>query len=297
MAAVGIAAIAWTPGFLKPGVVSDVLLLGSVVGVMAVGQAFVLIGGGFDLSQGRIVTLSAAVAAWLAATKGVSPWAAGPAALAVGFVLGSINGFFVAAVNTNPFVTTLSTQLIYRGAAFAVLGGLPIERVFGFVGLNAGAEVGGLRVTFLGALFLAVAAAAWVVLRFSVFGRHLYAVGGNVRAARLSGLPTIRLRVVAFGLSGMAAGLAAVMYLAYYRVAKPDVGQNYELDSIAACVVGGVSLQGGSGSVIGAALGCLLLQALGLYLTISGFPDEYRSLAVGAVILTFAAADALARRS
>lgn len=221
---------------------------------------------------------------------------AGPLVLALGAALGAINGAFVAGVGTNPFVTTLSTTLIYRGAAFVFLRGQPIRGVRAFDALSRGPELAGTVVPVRGLLFLGLAGAAWFVLRRTVLGRHIYATGGNVEAARLSGLRTFRIRVATFALSGMAAGLAALMLLSWVRVAKPDTGSGYELDSIAACVVGGISLQGGSGDVLGAAAGALLLQALGTWITIRGFQDEYRAVITGLVILTFAATDSLARR-
>ena len=135
-----------------------------------------------------------------------------------------------------------------------------------------------------------------MILRRTVFGQHLYATGGNAEAARLAGIRTTRVRIASFAISGMSAGLAAILLLSWVRLAKPDTGTGYELDAIAACVVGGVSLQGGAGSVLGAALGALLLQSLGTLITMSRFPDEYRNLVTGAVILTFATADAMARR-
>ena len=297
LAIVAIGLMATTPNFVTRGTLGTILALGSIVGVLAIGQSFVLIGGGFDLAQGATMAMTAATAAILVTSQNLSPWIAVPVVFAIGASLGAINGLFVAAVGTNPFVTTLSTLLLYRGGAFLLLKGLPINKVTSFALLENGPMLGGTLIPSRAFVFLAVAAVSWVVLSKTIFGRHVYAVGGNVQAARLSGLPTIRLRVATFALSGMAAALAALMQLSWVRVAKPDTGYGLELDSIAACVVGGISLQGGSGSVVGAVLGCLLLQALGMYITMSGFPDEYRSLATGAVILTFAAADALARRT
>jgi ribose transport system permease protein len=292
-----LALMATTPNFFTADNFASILGLASLVGVLAVGQAYVLIGGGFDLSQSAILALTAAVAAMLATSCGMSFAAIAPLILLMGAVLGSVNGLFVAAAGTNPFVTTLSTQLIYRGAAFLVLQGLPIRNVRAFALLDQGPMIGLTQLPNRAFVFLALAAVSWLVLAKTVFGRHVYAVGGNVRAARLSGLPTIRLRTAAFAISGAASGLAAMMLLSWVRVAKADTGVGMELDAIAACVVGGISLQGGSGSVLGAAFGCLVLQALSSYITIRGFPDEFRSLATGAVILVFAAADALARRA
>ncbi len=286
-----------TPNYFSAGSMATILGLGSIVGVLALGQGFVLIGGGFDLSQGATMAASAAVAAILVVSKGMNPWLAAPLAIGVGAFLGSINGVFVSVVGTNPFVTTLSTMLLYRGVAFWLLGGLPIDRVTAFRLLEVGPEIGRVLVPSRAFVFLGLTALAWLVLSRTVFGRHVYAVGGNLRAARLSGLPTHRLRIATFALSGASAALAALMQISWVHVAKPDTGFGIELESIAACVVGGISLQGGSGHIAGAAVGCLLLNALGLYISMSLFPSEYRNLATGAVLLTFAASDALARRA
>ena len=284
-----------TERFFTPATLTSILTQASIVGVLALGQAFVLIGGGFDLSQGAMMALVAAATGHLA-QLGVSPIVVAATALAIGALLGSINGVMVAAVRTNPFVTTLSTLLIYRGAAFIALAGQPISNIRVFQAIDSGFTLGGTFVPLRGVLFLVLTILSWLLLRQTVFGQHIYALGGNAEAARLAGIRTVRLRVATFLLSGLAAGLATVIFLSWLRVAKPDTATGYELDSIAACVVGGVSLQGGRGSVLGAAAGCLLLQALRTQITMSGFPEEYRTLVTGVVILVFAAADALARR-
>jgi ribose transport system permease protein len=308
---VALVMMARTERFFTAGTLASILTQASIVGILAIGQAVVLVGGGFDLSQGAILALTAAVVALLwewagggkaidAANLAASWTGAGllcvAAALAVGTVLGAINGLFVAVVRTNPFVTTLSSLLIYRGAAFVALGGRPISNIRAFQPIDSGFELGGTYLPYRGLIFVAATILGWVVLRRTVFGQHIYALGGNDEAARLAGVRTVRLRAATFALSGLATGLATILFLSWLRVAKPDSGTGYELDSIAACVVGGVSLQGGRGSVLGAAAGCLLLQALRTQITMSGFPEEYRTLATGLVILTFAAADALARR-
>jgi ribose transport system permease protein len=296
LAIVAIALMVGTEGFFTPGTLGSILTVASIVGVLAAGQTFVLIGGGFDLSQGAILALSAAGTA-LMIKAGLGPIPAALAAMLIGAALGAINGGFVALVRTNPFVTTLSTLLIFRGAAFALLKGRPVSGLASFSLLDRGVTLMGTLVPWRAFVFLGVAAMAWLVLRQTVFGQYVYAVGGNAEAARLSGVRTTRIRVAIFALSGLASGVAAILYLSWFRLAKPDIGVGYELDSIAACVVGGVSLQGGRGSVLGAVAGCLMLQALATLITMSGFPDEYRNLVTGAVILTFAATDALARRS
>lgn len=285
-----------TERFFTPGTLASILTQASIVGVLAIGQTFVLLGGGFDLSQGAMLALTAAAIAHL------SQWGAGTvaclaAAAGVGIGLGAINGFFVSVVRANPFVTTLSTLLIFRGAAFIALDGRPVANIRVFQFLDSGLQIGATHLPHRGLIFLAVTFAAWVALRMTVFGQHVYALGGNADAARLAGVRTTRLRIATFALSGLASGMAAVLFLSWLRVAKPDTATGYELDSIAACVVGGVSLQGGRGGALGAAAGCLLLQALRTQITMSGFPEEYRTFVTGLVILVFAAADALARRN
>ncbi len=221
------------------------------------------------------------------------PWPGRPP-WRLGALLGSINGVMVAAVRTNPFVTTLSTLLIFRGAAFIILGGQPLSHIGVFQAIDSGFTLGTTFLPFRGVLFLALTCLSCLILRQTIFGQHIYAFGGNAETARLSGVKTVRLRVETFILSGLAAGVATILFLSWLRVAKPDTATGYELDSIAACVVGGVSLQGGRGSILDAAGGCLLLQALRTQITMSGFPEEYRTLVTGIVILIFAAAAALA---
>ncbi len=295
LAAAALVLMVRTERFFTPGTLTSILTQASIVGVLAIGQAFVLLGGGFDLSQGAMMALTAAATAYLA-QRGVSPVVAGVFALGFGSLLGSINGVMVSVVRTNPFVTTLSTLLIFRGAAFVLLGGQPLSNIRVFQWVDQGFGLGSTYVPYRGVAFLVLTLLAWVVLRQTIFGQHVYALGGNAQAARLSGVKTVRLRVETFVLSGLASGVATILFLSWLRVAKPDAATGYELDSIAACVVGGVSLQGGRGSVLGAAAGCLLLQALRTQITMSGFPEEYRTLVTGVVILIFAAADALARR-
>jgi ribose transport system permease protein len=284
-----------TPRFFTPGTLTSILTQASIVGVLALGQAFVLLGGGFDLSQGAMLALTAAATASLS-QRGVPTLVSVAFALGLGTLLGSINGLMVAGVRVNPFVTTLSTLLVFRGGAFILLRGQPIANIQVFQAIDSGWKWGATFVPLRGIFFLALTVLSWLVLRRTVFGQHVYALGGNAVAARLAGIRTVRLRAATFALSGLAAGLATILLLSWLRVAKPDTATGYELDSIAACVVGGVSLQGGQGSVLGVAAGCLLLQALRTQITMSGFPDEYRTLVTGIVILTFAAADALARR-
>ncbi len=302
---IAVGLMATTDRFFNERTFSSILTQAAIIGVLAVGQAFVLIGGGFDLSQGSTLALTGALVAWLAVAPpaglaalitAVGPIGLAALALIIGGALGSVNGFFVAYVETNPFVTTLSTLLIYRGATFLLLGGEPIVNVEAFDALRSGIPLGSSTIEYRSMIFLGLVVVAWVVLGRTVFGQHLYATGGNARAARLAGVRTRRIRTAAFALSGASAGLAAVLWLSRHGIAKVDTAEGYELLAIASCVVGGISLRGGVGNVLGAGFGCLLLQTLDTLITLRRWPDEYSTLITGAVILTFAAADSLVRR-
>lgn len=285
-----------TPGFLTGRNLSGIVSLGSLVGVLAIGQCLALLGGGFDLSQGAVLGFSAAAAAVGLHDLSWGPLASGLLALGAATAVGVVNGTLVAYVRTNPFVTTLSTTLIVRGLTFLVLGGRELGNLRAFEGLAKSLRVGDVRLSGLSAILVVLALVAWLALRRTVAGQHLYATGGNAEAARLAGVRTTRLQLGSYVASALAAGVGGVLWLATYYTANARTGEGYELLSIAACVVGGVSLQGGRGSVLGAIGGCLLLQSVGTMINLSELPGEYATLTNGLVILVFAAADALTRR-
>jgi ribose/xylose/arabinose/galactoside ABC-type transport system permease subunit len=161
-----------------------------------------------------------------------------------------------------------------------------------FAALDRKVDVAGVALSGRAAVFMLATAMIWIFLRQTLLGQHLRATGGNAEAARLAGVRTDRMKILSFALSGLCAGLAAVLLLSFVKVSKTDTANGYELDSIASCVIGGVSLAGGEGSVLGAAAGCLMLKTIETIITLRGLDDQYRSLVTGALILTFAATDA-----
>lgn len=284
-----------TERFYTGSNLSSIVTRAAIIGVLAVGQCCVLLAGGFDLSQGAIVGLASAMAG-TAMSRGHDAPVCLLAALATGLAAGLFNGLFVAKVGTNPFVTTLSSQMVIRGLTFVTLGGMTLNKLTVFSALDRQVSLAGLALTGRAAVFLMTTVAAWIFLRQTLWGQHLRATGGNAEAARLAGVRTDRMKVLSFALSGLSAGLAAVLLLSFIKVSKTDTAMGYELDSIASCVIGGVSLAGGEGSVLGAAAGCLMLKTIETIITLKGLDDQYRSLVTGALILTFAATDAWARR-
>ena len=268
-----------TERFFTPATLTSILTQASIVGVLALGQAFVLVGGGFDLSQGAMMALTAAVTAHLA-QHGVSPVVVAASALAIGALLGSINGVMVAAVRTNPFVTTLSTLLIFRGAAFITLSGQPIANIRAFQAIDSGFTLGSTLVPARGVLFLALTLVSWLVLRQTVFGQHIYALGerrGRPPGRHPNGpaaggdVPAQR--------AGRGHGHDPLSFLAPRGQARHSDGLRAGLHRRLRRRRG--LAPGRAGQRAGAAAGCLLLQALRTQITMSGFPEEYRTLVTG----------------
>jgi ribose transport system permease protein len=272
----------------------------SFFAIMAVGATFVIITGGIDLSVGSIYCLAAVCGAMFLNHFGprgpgadASPVWVVPMAillcLGVGALCGLLNGAGVVCLRVHPFVITLGTMAIYRGLAFVM------TKAQAFTHFPAPFTDGLIRrqVTWGGAqlcpvplaLMLGVTLVAAWVLRRAVLGRHIFAVGGNEQAALFSGLPVglVKLKVYAF--SGLTAGIAAMIMLGYYGSASSDAGKGYELDVIAAAVVGGASLAGGRGTALGALLGALIIQMINNGIVILNIDQNYSQIIIGAVIV------------
>lgn len=264
-----------------------------VKGMLAIGQCLVILGGGIDLSVGAVLALADMTFAGLM-LRGDWPFAAAAAvAVVVAASCGLLNGLLVARARVQPFLATLATMVIARGLARYVpeLAGQPASSKF------MPADAAGppswqwlqsrlwLDVPVTGALFLLVAAAGVLVLRATVFGRHLRAIGGNREAARLSGVSTDRVQVLSYVLCSALAGVAAICWVARDVQGNPGSGSMYELDAIAAVVIGGCSLQGGRGGAGLAAVGVFTLGYIDKVLSLNAVPDHWRLVVQGAIIL------------
>jgi ribose transport system permease protein len=306
---VGTLVAALNPRFLSPINLANTANLVGLFGIFAIGQAFVIITGGIELSVGSVIALLGVLFVDLIANLGM-PW---PAALVLmllaGMLIGLVHGLFITRLGLQPFIVTLCGLLIYRGAArfytadatagfsfgqsFPWLEQLTIGRIFLFE--TAGAEGGPptrfeLPVSFLAMLI--IAAIMWVVLHRSVFGRHLYAVGRNEEAARYSGIDTGRVIVAAYVICGLLTALSAIFFAMYTKSISPSShGNFYELYAIAASVLGGFSLRGGEGSVVGVVLGAMLLQVLQNLVNLLGIPSSLNFAVTGSVILIGVLAD------
>ena len=282
------------PRFLSPINLSNTANLIGLFGIFAVAQAFVIISGGIELSVGSIIALLGVLFVDLVAAGTLSPGLAFLVVLALGCLIGLLHGFLVARVGLQPFVVTLCGLLIYRGIARYytedATAGFPFGASFPMLeGLVAGRFYG---VPHSLIAFLLITLVMGVVLHRSVYGRHLFAVGKSEEAARYSGINTTRVVITAYVICCGLTAIAAVFIAMYTRSISPSShGNFYELYAIAAAVLGGCSLRGGEGSILGVVLGTVLLQMLQNLVNLLGIPSSLNFAVMGSVILVGVLAD------
>ena len=271
-----------SPTFLDPGNLTNILKQASLLGFVALGMCFVLIGGGLDLSVGSVVALSSVLIAGLSAT--LPPIVGIHVALLSGILVGVVNGYFVTAFNFQPIIVTISTMTIVRGIAMAysdsrpIFGTLPDELF-----LLADGVVLGLPVPAL-LFFLACAISAFF-LRYTDLGRQIYQVGGNEEAARLAGINVARVKIVTYAISGFLSAFAGLMLVARMQSGEAvRTGIGWELDAIAAAAIGGVSIMGGIGTVVGTLCGALIIGMLANAFNLLGVNPYWQRIVIGIVL-------------
>jgi ribose transport system permease protein len=276
----------------------------SMLTVVAASMTIVMVMGDFDLSVGSMASLSGVVAAVLF-TLGYPVWLAVSVALLVGLAGGALNGVLVSLIGILPFIATLATLTVFSGIAFIVSGG---RTIFGrdipasFSGFARGGvplgEVGGqaLALPYLTIVAIVVVIIVWVLLEQTTFGRRLYAIGGNAEAARLSGVPIKRLRLIAFALTGLGAAIAGLMYASRVASANPTQGSGLMLTAIAAVFLGMTMSEEGEPRVHATLVGVLILGALDNGLTQMSVDSYVRDVLVGAIIIAAVASSSLWKR-
>ncbi|NVD40255.1 ABC transporter permease [Ensifer sp. HO-A22] len=277
--------------FLTPGNISNVLLQTSINGVLAIGMTFVILTRGIDLSVGSVVALAGMVSASFATTSATAGVAGAPypffVALAIGILVGVacgiIVGFIVSRFAVPAFVATLGMLSAARGMTLIYGGGKPVPALTPeFRWIGTGNILGiPMPVILLGIVFLA----SWWILTRTRFGRYIYAVGGNPHAAKTSGINVTRIRFLVYVISGGLSGLAGMMLSARTGSALPQAGIAYELDAIAAVVIGGTSLSGGVGRVTGTLIGALIIGVMNNGLDLMGIQSYYQQVLKGALIV------------
>ncbi|GAB49798.1 ABC transporter permease [Mobilicoccus pelagius] len=281
-----------TPAFLTVPNLLNVGVQAAVVAILAFGMTFVIITGGIDLSVGSVAALSSIAAGWLVASAGLPGPVALLAAPLVGLLTGLVSGAAIAYGKLPAFIATLAMLSIARGLALVISGGRPIDMPDAVSAL--GGDLGPVPVPIL-VLLVAWAVTAFVLNR-TVFGRSLYAIGGNEEAARLAGLPVKRSLAAVYALSGLFAGIAGMVLAGRLASAQPQAASGYELDAIAAVVIGGASLAGGSGKATGTLIGALVLAVIRNGLNLLNVTAFWQQVVIGLVIAAAVGIDVLRSR-
>lgn len=288
---------AFRPDFLTAGNLLETARQSSYVGILACGMVFPLAMREVDLSVGGTFALCIIAASLLIRDGGVNPWVAATLGVLLGGVLGFANGVFTTVIRVPSFIATLGTLSVFRGLALALsdgqqVGGLPRDASFFTV-------VGGDILGLPGAIWvLGVATVVLtIILTRTRFGAQVRAIGSNPEAAAFTGIRVDWVRIKALTASGLLAGVAGVLSMAFFVAGDPTVGQGYELTAIAACIIGGTPLRGGTGSVPGAVLGSLILSVVAAGLVFFNVPINWTTFATGAVILLAVALDSGLRRA
>jgi ribose transport system permease protein len=252
------------------------------VGIIAVGMTFLLISGKFDLSVGSVAALGA-VSAGQFMNLGVPTWIAVVGGLLVAATIGAINAFLTLWLHIPVLIVTLGTLYIARGLALVITNGLAVRGLTDEFKQFGQAEFAGLPISVW--IFLILTVVAYVVLKFTPFGRYLYAAGGNDEAARLAGVKVRSVRAAAFIMVSTLSGLAGILIMGRIESGQPTIGQGYELSVLAACVVGGVSLFGGRGTISGMFLGVIFVQVISVGLVLSKVDPTLQQVGIGLALL------------
>lgn len=272
-----------TPTFRKPMNLLNVIKQASVNGILAFGMMIVVITGGIDLSMGSIVGF-AGVCAALFAHPGEYPLIVPIViALVAGSIIGLINGIGVSYGELPPFIITLGTMSISRGLALVFSGGVPVIGMSdSFVAIASGTLLG---IPYLSYYFIGVALAFAFILNRVVFGRHVYMIGGNKIAAKVSGINVKINLLIVYTLSGLCSGLAGLLMASRTNQGSPTMGVSYEMDAVTAVVIGGVSMSGGAGKWYGVVIGALFIAVIENALTIFGVDPNWKQVVKGAIII------------
>jgi ribose transport system permease protein len=288
--------------FFTVGNLTNIFKQISANAILASGVYFTILMGGIDISVGSVLGFSGAMAAYLMVHVD-SPWAAAlavAAAIIIGAAAGTANGFFVAKCRLQPMIVTLASLSIFRGATLVLTNGASIS-------INKTAGASAFKLLGQGAVFndflpvpiiimAAIYAVVYYILNKTAYGRHIYAIGGNEDAAYLSGISVAKTKILGFMASGLMAGVAGIIVTARVAAAQPLAGQGYEMDAIAAVVIGGTSLRGGEGHVLYTIIGAVIIGMLNNILNLKDVSSYYQTIIKGGVILAAVLLDAYSKR-
>jgi ribose transport system permease protein len=280
--------------FSTPDNLVTILVAAAPFALIALGQTLVILTGGIDLSVGSVIAVSAMAAAVTAKANPGQVWMTVLVAMVVGLAVGSLNGIMVSRVNVPPFIATLGTLTAGSGMAYVIGGGAPINGLPPEFGSIANTKVLGLQIPVL--LMIVGIIALAIIMKRTTYGMRVYAVGGNRNAAEIAGINAKNVLFSVYAISGLLAGISGVMLASRVISGPPNLGQGYELDAIAAVVIGGASLMGGRGTIWGTALGLFMIMTLNNGLDILVVPAYWQDVIKGVLIVAAVAVDVWSSR-
>jgi ribose transport system permease protein len=271
------------PLYVSVGNLTDILDQTTIYGLMGLGMTFIIISGAIDLSVGAALAFTGVIVANMA-VKNIHPLICVAAGITMGFLIGMINGFVVVKMKVQSFVATLGSMSVLRGFAYVITGGFPIIKIPNeYRRLVDGIVFGGLRSSVL--IFFFFTIICWILLKETKFGNYVYAIGGNEESARLSGVNVDWYRILIFGVGMVGTALATLIQLGKLGVGEASAGQGFELNAIAAVAIGGTSMVGGRGSILGTVLGAMIFSGLRIGLIVVGVEPFWQFVATGLVII------------
>ncbi len=291
-----------SPNFFTFENVIGILLATAVNGILALGVTYIIITGGIDLSVGTVMTLCSVMAGVFVTFWGFPIWVGVLAGLGTGALAGALNGLAIAKMKIPPFIATLGMMMIAKGLALVISGAKPIyfndTPVFRQIAMGSliGTVIPGFNIPNAVLVLFVAAIIATLILSKTVLGRYCVALGSNEEATRLSGVNVDAWKTAIYALGGTFSGLAGVIMAARLNSAQPALGAGYELDAIAAAVIGGTSLSGGEGTILGTIIGAFVISVLTNGLRILSVPQEWQMVVTGAIVILAVYADIIRRR-
>ncbi len=283
-----------TPRFLTVSNLTIILTQVSINALLAFGVTFVIITGGIDLSLGSMVAVTGVSAALFAHPDTYPLMVPLGIALAAGVAMGGFNGLVITKSKVPPFIVTLGTMTIGRGLALILSKGRPISNLSDAFNFMGGGQVFGIPFPIV--ILVVIFALCSILLRKTIWGRYMYAVGGNEQAARASGISVAKVKMLVYALSGALAALAGIVLTSRITTGQPNAGQGFELDAIAAAIIGGTSTSGGSGTMTGTLIGALLIGVISNGLDLLNVTSYYQEVVMGVIIIGAVVLDGLNRK-
>lgn len=283
-----------SPNFATFSNIVGILLSTAVTGILAVGVTFVIITGGIDLSLGTVMTFGSVISGVLITFWELPLFVGVIGGILAGVAAGFVNGTLIAKLKLPPFIATLGMMMVAQGLNLVISGKRPIyfihEPVFRKIAMGTVFGIPYAVITFLGLAFVAS-----LILTYTVFGRYTYAIGSNEEATRLSGINVNRWKIAVYAFGGFFYGVAGIIMASRLNSAQPALGAGYELEAIAAAVIGGTSLSGGSGTILGTIIGAFIMSVLTNGLRILSIPQEWQTVVIGAIVILAVYTDILRR--